>query len=364
MSYLYPLIAFLVSLVVTTVGMPLLLRLCKSRGLYDMPNERKVHHNCIPRLGGAFFAPAMLLGVVVAFAVMLLMGIHLPEFGAPSFFILAGIFLIYLIGLVDDVLGLNARIKFFVQFVSALFMPVCGICLNNLYGLFGIYELPLWAGYPLTVFVSLLIINSINLIDGIDGLAGCLSFIALGIFAYLYYSLDVLSYSIMAMALMGTVLAFLYYNMFGKVNRNTKTFMGDTGSLILGYALSFFAIKLAMDKEPLLPYNPDSLLVSFTLLFVPVLDLIRVAIMRLLRGVSIFYADKTHIHHKLMATGLSMHGTLVAILSLQLFFIGFNFGARKMCLGTGWIMLMDILLFTGVILAVGICSVDKDKDGL
>ena len=131
----YFLISFLVSMAFTFVGMPLLLHLCKIRGLYDMPNDRKLHSN--KRLGGVFFAPAMLLGLMAALAYMLWNNGSLPTFGGPTLFVSIGLFLIYLIGLIDDILGLNARIKFAVQFVSALLMPLCGLCLNNLYGLFG-----------------------------------------------------------------------------------------------------------------------------------------------------------------------------------------------------------------------------------
>lgn len=352
----YFLISFLVSMAFTFVGMPLLLHLCKVRGLYDMPNDRKLHSNKIPRLGGVFFAPAMLLGLMAALAYMLWNNGSLPTFGGPTLFVSIGLFLIYLIGLIDDILGLNARIKFAVQFVSALLMPLCGLCLNNLYGLFGIYELPLYVGYPLTVFVSLLIINSVNLIDGIDGLAGSLSLISLGALALFFYDIQVVTYTIMAGGLMGSVLAFLYYNIWGRVERNTKTFMGDTGSLILGYALAFLCIKHAMHNPGQLPYRPDALMISYTLVLVPVFDLIRVAICRLLQGKSIFHADKTHIHHKLMAAGLTMHQALIAIIALSLFFIGINMAGLRMDMAAQWIILLDIAIYWGILATLKVCE--------
>ncbi len=344
---LYLFISFLTSLAVTFIGMPLLLRLCKVRGLYDMPNDRKIHQNKVPRLGGVFFAPAMIIGLIMAFLVMLVSGDHFPTFSAQVFFVSAGLFLIYLIGLLDDVLGLNARLKFIVQFVSALFLPICGVCLNNLYGLFGIHELPLWAGYPLTVFIALLVINAINLIDGIDGLSSSLSLLALMVFTLLNYRIGGIMSAILAAGLTGTVLAFLYFNMLGKVERNTKTFMGDTGSLILGYALAFFVIKYAM-FDPTINNKPEPLLTSFTLLIVPTFDLVRVAFSRLRHGVSIFHADKTHIHHKFLAVGLSMHRSLAVILLLQLTFIGLNWLLFALNVSTVFIVIIDILLFATV----------------
>ncbi len=350
---LYLFISFLSSLAVTLIGMPLLLRLCKVRGLYDMPNDRKIHHNKVPRLGGVLFAPAMIIGLIMAFLIMQWRGDTFPTFSARVFFVSAGFFLIYLIGLLDDVLGLNARLKFGVQFVSALFLPFCGVWLDNLYGLFGIYELPIWAGYPLTVFIALLIINAINLIDGIDGLSSSLSLIALTAFTLLNFRIGGITSAMLAAGLSGTVLAFIYFNMLGKVEQNTKTFMGDTGSLILGYSLAFFVIKYAM-HDPEAVNKPEPLLTSYTLLIIPTFDLVRVALGRLRRGVSIFHADKTHIHHKFLAAGLSMHRTLAAILLLQLTFMGLNL--LLFCCGITalWIIATDVLLFTAVQLFLNI----------
>ena len=345
---LVPLISFFVSALCASLFMPRLLQFCKRRGLYDMPNERKVHTSKIPRLGGALFMPCAMIGIAAALIYMMLMELELPEFTASSVLIFIGIFLIYLIGLLDDVLGLSARIKFLIQFVASLFLPICNLYFNNLYGFMGIYELPMWVGYPLTVFVCLLIVNSINLIDGIDGLASGLSIIALAAFTFLFYRLEVMNYAMFSMGLMGAVIVFFYFNMFGKVDKCTKTFMGDTGSLILGYGLSYLAIKLAMDNDAVLPYRPAALLMSYSLLVVPTFDLIRVALLRLKKGVSIFHADKTHIHHKFLNAGLSMHQSLIAILGLQILICAINILLNKLDINISLIVGLDILLFSAV----------------
>lgn len=355
----YTLISFVVSLLVTAVGMPPLLHLCKVCGLYDMPNERKVHSNKIPRLGGVFFAPAMLAGLFISFIVMSYTAPCMPMFGMPTFFISAGIFLIYLVGLLDDILGLKASFKFLIQFISVLFLPLCGVCLNNLYGLFGVYEIPLLVGYPLTVFIALVIINSINLIDGIDGLAGSLSLLSLAIFSLLFLQLDVVSYAMLGAGLCGALVAFLYYNIRGSVEKNTKTFMGDTGSLILGYALAFFAIKYAMDNAPLIPYRSDALLVAATLLFVPTVDLARVAIGRLCHGVSMFHADKTHIHHLLLAAGLTMRQSLVAIIALQAGIIALGWALYRMGCCAELVLLVDVVVYALLVGILALCRRDE-----
>lgn len=345
-EFIYPAVSFIAGLLTTMVCMPWLLKFCAKRGLYDLPNERKVHKNNIPRLGGAVFFPAALVGMGASLGCMSLLETEPPTFTVSTFVIVAGIFLIYLIGLLDDLLGLKATFKFGVQLIASLFMPLCGLYINNLYGFCGVYEIPLLVSYPLTVFVSLLIVNSINLIDGIDGLAAGLSLIALVAFTCLFGSLHVVAYTIFSAGLIGTLLVFLHYNMRGRVEHHTKTFMGDTGSLILGYALAYLALKYAMDKPELLPSRPNPLLTSFTLLAVPALDLTRVAFSRIRRGVSIFHADKTHIHHKLMAAGCSMRQALFCILGLQLLLI--------VVLAFGWfidcnatlIVLAEVAVFT------------------
>ena len=340
-----PLISFIVSAVSAAFIMPWLLNFCKRKGLYDLPNERKVHHAKIPRLGGVLFMPCAMMGVASALISMILMDLDLPKFTVASFLILSGVFLIYLIGLLDDVMGLSARLKFIIQFVTSLFLPLCNLYINNLYGFMGIYEIPIWIGYPLTIFICLLIVNSINLIDGIDGLASGLSLIALSAFTVFFYRLNVVSYAMFAMGLMGSVSVFFYFNMFGNVEKGTKTFMGDTGSLILGYALSYLAIKLAMDNDAVLPYRPGALLMSYSLLLVPTFDLIRVALFRLKKGVSIFHADKTHIHHNFLCAGFTMRQALVAILALQLFFCGLNVYLYHQGVESSVIVVIDVILF-------------------
>ena len=351
-NILYPLLALIVSLLFTCIAMPWLLKFCKKRGLYDVPDERKVHANNIPRLGGSLFVPAMLVGMSVALFFMNQQPDGLPFIKVSTFLIFTGILIIYLIGLLDDLLGLPARFKFIVQFIAALFLPCCGLYINNMYGLFGLYELPMYIAYPITIFLNLLIVNSINLIDGIDGLASGISVIALIAYLILFTALGVVSYTVFAAALIGAVLVFMYYNLFGNIEKGTKTFMGDTGSLILGYALAYLTIKYAMYNPNVLPDRPYALIMAFTFLIIPVFDLTRVAFSRLFNRKSIFHPDKTHIHHLCMQTGLSMRWTLVTILCLQIFFVLINYIFTRIYLPSTLILLIDIALFATFIIVV------------
>lgn len=346
------LVAFGVSLVCAIVGMPWLLWLCKKRGLYDIPNERKVHHNNIPRLGGIVFFPCMLLGMGASMMLHSFLYGGQEEIKVSTLVILAGIVLIYLIGLLDDVLGLNAKLKFTVQFVAALLMPLCNLYINDLNGLFGIYDMPMYVAWPVTVFVTLLIVNSINLIDGIDGLASSLSMVALLAFLVLFAGMHVYGYAMLILSLMAALLVFMYYNMMGSVERGTKTFMGDAGSLILGYTLAFLVIKYSMDNIQALPQRDHAFATAITFVVVPVFDLVRVAFTRLFQHKSIFDADKQHIHHLFMSAGVSMRRTLLCIVVLQLFYCVVNLSLCAVDTNINIILSVDIVIYALVILKV------------
>ena len=350
-------IAFFVSWVVTFCSMPLLLKLCKIRGLYDIPDERKVHHtNNIPRLGGVMFVPSTLIGGVAAIAVLYSRNAtEMTTFSLPTILVLIGMFMLYLIGILDDLFGMKASVKFGIQLVVSMLLPCCGLYIDNLHGFLGLYELPIWVGYGLTVFISLLIVNAVNLIDGIDGLASSLSVLALLGFCIFFFILKIKLTTIYCAALGGSVLAFMFYNLFGSVKRGTKTFMGDTGSLTLGYALAFLAIRFAMLPEPMgksYPFNPPytAILLSLTLVAVPCFDLIRVALVRLFNGLPIFHPDKRHIHHKCLRAGFSMHASLVLIICLQLALAAINYVLIKTSIVGLFIPIVDIVLYAVFIL--------------
>ena len=318
--------AFLLSMICGLVFTPLILDFCKRKKLYDLPNERKVHKNAIPRLGGISFFPSMM----IAFAIMLLYFTYSRNkeiaFNTWSASYIMGVGIIYLTGIVDDLVGLKAKSKFFVQIITACLLPMAGLYINNLYGLFGIDSIPYYIGIPLTIFVLVFVDNAINLIDGIDGLAAGLSLIALtGFLVYfIHHGVFMHTYSILVAGLMGALIAFLYFNLFGRVERNTKIFMGDSGSLSLGFTLGFLAVKCAMDNCNIWTTRPEAVIMPLTLLFVPTADVVRVTLYRLRHGRPLFDADKNHIHHKLMSAGLSQYQTLIFILLLAIAYIVLN----------------------------------------
>jgi UDP-N-acetylmuramyl pentapeptide phosphotransferase/UDP-N-acetylglucosamine-1-phosphate transferase len=259
---------------------------------------------------------------------------------------LMGLLLIYGIGIIDDLVGLKATTKFVVQIATSCLLPLAGLYVNNLYGLFGIHEIPYWLGVPLTVFIIVFIDNAINLIDGIDGLAAGLSLIALaGFLAYfIHHGVYVYTYTIIIAGMMGALVAFAYFNLFGRTERNTKIFMGDSGSLSLGFTLGFLAVKCAMDNTNIWPTRPEAIIVPLSLLFVPTADVVRVTLYRLRHHMPVFDADKNHIHHKLMRAGLNQHGALAVILTLAVAYILLNAALYRVMTPTV-IIVIDIVLY-------------------
>ncbi len=359
---IFPIIALVLSIASSLVILPHLLTLCYKRGLYDLPNERKVHKNSIPRLGGLIFAPATLIGTFGAIGIMQLTGFNIPDtFRFSSILFGSGALLIYFVGAIDDLVGCSAHIKFAIQFITAILFPLCGLQIDSLYGLLGIYEIPEVISFALTVFLVLLIVNAINLIDGIDGLAAGLSLIALISYCVLFHNIYIPCFVLITAALVGSLLVFLPFNLWGTVENKRKTFMGDSGSLLLGIVLAYFSIKYVMKDSPTLPSHNDGLIMSYTLILVPCFDLCRVALCRLMRRQSIFHPDKTHIHHKFMAAGASMHKALVYILALQIVYIIVNTALFYCNVDMIWIVALDVVTFTGLHIYLPIQKTEENK---
>lgn len=343
---LYIVGSFFVSLVSGFICIPSIIDFCVKKKLYDMPDARKIHKNDIPRLGGISFLPSMLLAFVVVMVMMSNTAVkgRLVELNLWSCFFFVSLTLIYCVGFADDLFGLSPKPKFIVQIVAASLLPMAGLYINNFYGLFGLHEIPFWIGAPFTVFVIVFINNAMNLIDGIDGLCGGLSLLALTGFLVCFLGEELWFYGIFIAGLMGVLVSFLFFNVFGKAENHRKIFMGDTGSLTLGFVLAFLLVKFSMDNPYVMPFRRDSLLLSCTLLVVPVFDVCRVIVVRLRHHVPIFNADKNHIHHKLMRAGLSQHTTLLVILGMALFYIGFNLLMDSFCYFSV-VLLLDILVW-------------------
>ena len=343
---LYVAASFILSSVCGFIFIPLIMNFCKKKGLYDLPDSRKIHKNAIPRLGGISFMPSMVLASLVVVAVyyqqIFNQQIQLSTWSIGFFF---SLLIIYGVGIVDDLVGLGAKTKFTAQIIAAIVLPLSGLYINNLYGFCGIEEIPFIVGAPLTVFVMVFISNAINLIDGIDGLSAGLSFIALTGFLICFMREEgMTTYCILIAGLMGVLVPFFYFNIFGKAEKNRKIFMGDSGSLTLGFILGFLFVKFTMDNPKVMTFSFDSMMLAYSLLIVPVYDVVRVSLVRMRHKVPIFRADKNHIHHKLLRTGQNQHQVLACILLLAIAYIAINIILWPMC-DMSTLVLIDIAVW-------------------
>lgn len=348
LNTIYIIIAFMLSAGCGLIMIPALLRFCQKRKLYDLPNIRKVHHNLVPRLGGTAFMPSMAISASIVIAVIsMTANNHKISLSPWSLAMMLSAIIIYSVGVVDDLLGLNAKVKFTMQIIASAIVPFCGLWINNLYGLFGIHEIPAYLGMPLTVFLFVFIDNAFNLIDGIDGLAATLAILALIGFIYCFSPYDLIAYEVMIAGLIGILASYLRYNLWGNAEKGSKIFMGDSGSLTLGFILAFLFVKAIAVNPNVMPMSTRRVLIAYSLLIIPTYDVVRVVLHRLRWKMPIFDADKSHIHHKLMELGLSQHQALISILGLAIAYIAlnlimFDFGGVSLTA----ILIVDIATYT------------------
>lgn len=337
----------LLSLVLGLMIIPKILLISYKKRLFDLPDSRKVHQVPVPRLGGISFFPVILISSCFILGVRVSTGFPIVELPAHEFlFFTVGGMMLFLIGVADDLIGVGYRYKFLVQIIAAFLIVCPGEWFNTLGGLFGIYELPAALGVLFTLFVVVYITNAINLIDGIDGLASGLSCIALSVLGIICMVEGDEIYAQLAFATLGVIVPFWFYNVFGNAKRGHKLFMGDTGSLILGYIISLLVIHLSRnDMSEANEVAHSHMVLAFSTLIVPLFDVVRVVIHRLREGKSPFLPDKNHFHHKLLRTGMRPRQVMVTILFIALFFIGIN-GLLADVLNITILLMLDIVLWT------------------
>lgn len=357
--------SFLIALLLGIVMIPNILLVSYRKRLFDLPDPRKVHTCPVPRLGGISFLPAIVITFALIMGFRILHGIPVENLPLSRtlyefLFYIVGAMLLYLTGVQDDLIGVGYRRKFLIQILAALLLVGCGDWIRSLGGLFGIYDLPAWLGIPLTVFLVVYITNAINLIDGIDGLASGLCCISLTMLAYMHIYVGQYVYAFLALAALGILIPFWCYNVFGNAQKGHKLFMGDTGSLTLGYTLSFLVIHLSFvhfDEEA---HTNPSLVIALSTLIVPLFDVVRVVLHRVRNGKSPFLPDKNHFHHKLLRTGMRVRWVMVTILVISLFFIGLTLLLLPYCNVT-FILILDIVLWTVLHLYLDVLIARKRK---
>ncbi len=294
------LLCYVTAFVLTLIFIPPVLLMVKRFKLFDRPASRKEHSIPTPTFGGI----AIFAGTFVSLLLWFNFNNHL----SVIIFYLS-VIIIFGVGIMDDFRDLAARYKLIIEAGLATLLTISGIRITGLGGLFGIYDLNIFGQYIFTVITIVGITNAFNLLDGIDGLAGGMGFmslITLGIFLTLSKDYN---YALIAFALAGSLLAFLYYNF-----NPAKIFMGDTGSLILGFIISVLCVQLIkINSIAVTPVVPYIQIFTLGIVLIPVFDTLRVFSTRIWKGRSPFSADKAHIHHLITNEGFS-HGLAARII--------------------------------------------------
>jgi len=309
-DFKYGILTYVMAFVLTLIFIPPVIFMVKRFKLFDRPNARKEHSVPTPTFGGISIFTGMMVSLLFWF----------KFYNHPSiitFFL--SMILLFGVGIMDDLKDLAARYKLVIEAGVATLLAVSGIRITSFGGLFGINELHIIAQYIITVVTIVGITNAFNLIDGIDGLAGGLGFmslVTLGIF--LTISKD-LNYAMIAFALAGALLGFLYFNF-----NPARIFMGDTGSLMLGFIIAVLCVQLMkVNAIHPTPVVPNIYVFTLGIVMIPVFDTLRVFGTRIWKGRSPFSADKTHIHHLITNKGFT-HG----------------FAARLICVFHGFILIL------------------------
>jgi UDP-GlcNAc:undecaprenyl-phosphate/decaprenyl-phosphate GlcNAc-1-phosphate transferase len=343
-------IAFICALVICLSSIPRIIYVASRKRLFDVPdNDRKLHSRVVPNLGG--------LGIFFAYII------------TASFFVMPGSFddwhyiaaaslLLFLLGIVDDLISLSPSKKFLAQFIpSVIVVFFANIRLTSLHGLFGIHELPYWISVGFSIVGCVFVTNAFNLIDGVDGLAGSCGKLYCLVLGTGLALMGKISEAVVAFSMAGAISGFLRYNI-----APAKIFMGDTGSLIIGFVVSVLSILFINSYNPAtysatslshIIYSSEGLLLmGLAILSVPVFDCFRVFITRILRGGSPFKGDRIHIHHYLQDAGLKATQLSICIILLNILIIaitvflqGINITVALTCQLAVYLIMFGVLAY-------------------
>ena len=341
----YPALSTLVSFIIGLCFMPMVINIAKKRRLVVKPNKRTSHEGVIPNIGG--------INIFISF----FLTIFLFSYGIINQlqFIIVGVFIILIVGFVDDLIDVKVSWKLIGELVSAFFLiVVADIRLTHLHGFLGINELWLIPSYALSFFVFVVVINALNLIDGVDGLASGLGVLYSLFFAIYFKLTGRIDLSISAFTMVGSLTVFFIYNVFGG---KRKIFMGDSGSLLLGYMMTLFVFEFCEMNAYPTKFNLSELYrmtaapsVAICVLSVPLFDTMRVMLTRIKKGVSPFHPDRNHIHHLLLKTGLKHRQVTYVLLFISLLFILLGIVGRNWSIGLLVLLAFSLALILTYIL--------------
>ncbi|MGC9151638.1 MAG: MraY family glycosyltransferase [Microbacter sp.] len=335
--------SFLASLISFLFGMlafPTLLKVAVRKNMVVRPNHRTSHKGVIPNIGGVSIFSTWFFTIIF--------------FIIPSyrlFYFIAGAYFMMLVGLVDDLIIISPNKKLLGQIIAGFFLIILShTSFTHFHGIFGMTQIPALWGILFTFLVFLFIVNAFNLIDGVDGLASGLGLISSLFFGVYFFLVGHTNLAVMAFALVGSLVIYFLYNVFGG---RRKIFMGDSGSLVLGYLLSLFVIQFCEmnaypNQIPAYLQMSAAPVVAFCVLAVPLFDTMRVIVTRLKKGNSPFHPDKNHVHHLMLSLGLSHRRVSYWLMTVNVAFIVLAI------IGRNWsvYLLAAVTLLGGTVLTV------------
>ena len=343
--YSYPVLLGLVSFLTGYFLMPYVIQMAKNKELIVKPNKRTSHSGGVPNIGG--------INIFSSFIISYLL-FSTSKIDFSTRVILAGMYFVLLVGFFDDTFELSSFKKLLGElFAGILIIVIADVRLTHLHGFLGIGEIPDGISYLLSFFVYLLVINGLNLVDGVDGLASGLGILICAFFGIYFQLIGEIPLSMMGYSMIGALLIFFIYNVFG---RKSKIFMGDSGSLVLGYIIYLFIVRFCeFNVHKIEEINPEYIMksapvVAICVLAIPLIDTLRVMITRIKKGRSPFSPDKSHVHHLLLSTGLKHKEVTYILLFVNLVFIGLGLLLRNFNIGLGILIAVALAAFLTVLL--------------
>lgn len=309
--YIKGLVGFVAAFLIVYFTIPQILKISYRKNLMDNPVERSSHLKKIPNLGG----------IAIFYAIGLIAPILSWQLFEHYKFLFPALLILLFIGVMDDIMVIRAYKKLIAQVIAAALIVIgSDVRLRSFFGLFGINELNYWFSVAFSIFTFIIVINSVNLLDGIDGLAAGFTFLATFFFSASYFRLGIYNFPLVVLGtiIMGACLAYVVYNV--STVRHRKIFMGDTGSLLLGFLLCFISfcfidVFIARPLAGIPQYYLASVpAVTMAIIILPLVDTLNVIIIRVLKHKPLFIADNNHIHHKVLSLGFNHKQATMIIL--------------------------------------------------
>jgi UDP-GlcNAc:undecaprenyl-phosphate GlcNAc-1-phosphate transferase len=316
-------LVFLTAFIVVLYSTPALIKVAVLKRLIDIPTEdRKIHKRAVPTIGGIIIYAATLFSFSLWYNIDDLNDFSQIYESVKEFKILVATSLVlFFVGVKDDIIGTAPVKKLFANILVGLILVLMGdIRITGLHGVFGVEEIPVWGSVFLSLFTYIVVVNAMNLIDGVDGLAAGVGFIAASVFGAWFVFANEFTLAALSFSLSGALLGFLIFNF-----SPAKIFMGDSGSLIIGMFLCVLSIKLIeypvtrIDSFWVHISNP---MIVIAALSYPLTDTLRIFVIRAAKGQSPFAADRNHLHHRLLDAGYSHVQTVIIIYVFSVLCVG------------------------------------------